>query len=51
MPQARKIIISDNDQSFLASCQNAFELLGMQVIPVPKHGACCGTPLKRSAPT
>ena len=50
MPQARKIIISDNDQSFLASCQNAFELLGMQVIPVPKHGRLLWDAIEKERP-
>lgn len=50
MPQARKIIISDNDQSFLASCQNAFELLGMQVIPVPKHGSLLWDAIEKERP-
>ena len=50
MPQVRKIIVSDNDQIFLASCQNAFALRGMQAVPVPKHGRLLWDAIEKSAP-
>ena len=50
MPQVRKIIVSDNDQIFLASCQNAFALRGMQTVPVPKHGRLLWDAIEKERP-
>lgn len=50
MPQVRKIIVSDNDQIFLASCQNAFALRGMQTVPVPKHGRLLWDAIEQERP-
>lgn len=38
MPQKRKILIADNDREFLLVCRDAFSILGMQTVFVPKHG-------------
>ena len=50
MPQAKKVILSDNDQVFLDSCQNAFRLLGIQTITLPKHGRILWDAIEKERP-
>lgn len=50
MPQKRRIIIADNDQEFLLSCQDAFSILGMQTIFAPKHGLILSDLIEKERP-
>ena len=50
MPQERKILVADNDQEFLLSCQYAFSILGMQTIFVPKHGQMLLDAIRKERP-